>query len=163
MINVFDGEAIVKIYRLLEKRCEVIDKFIKNHAYYFGPCSAEYGAIDVCNNIIDLIEKKNELINLKVIADEALSRLSEQDRKVLFIKMHYNISMAELCGVLDLKERTAFRRIERAFENFSQALNASRYVNKLEKILRSHEWIAKIREDVKDRRIAFRPAMVNSI
>lgn len=163
MINIFDGEAMIKIYRTLQKRCDVIDKFINNHAYYFGPCTAEYGALDVYDSIMDLMAKKNELINLKIIIDDAISKLDDCDKKVLFIKMNYNISINEMCGVLELKERTAFRRIERAFANFSQALNASRYVSKLEKILNSQEWICRIREEVKDRRLSFKPIAVSSL
>ena len=42
-----------------------------------------------------------------------------QHKKVIFIKMHYNLSMAEICEILELKERTAFRRIERAISNLT--------------------------------------------
>ena len=77
MIDIYDSEAITKIYRLIEKKCEAIDRFIKNHAYYFGPCTDDYGALDVCNNILDLMERKNKLINLKVVVDSAIKSLSE--------------------------------------------------------------------------------------
>ena len=30
MIDIYDSEAIVKIYRLLCKKCDAIDKFISN-------------------------------------------------------------------------------------------------------------------------------------
>ena len=45
--------------------------------------------------------------------------------------MNYKISMSEICGILNLKERTAFRRIERAYENLAEALNKSKYCDKL--------------------------------
>ena len=127
MINIYDSEALIKVYRLLNKKCEAIDKFITNHALYFGPTSEEYCALDVCNNIIDLMERKNQLINLKIIIDSAIKTLSEKDKKILYIKMHYKISMLELCGILEIKERTAFRMIERAYENLTEALNKSKY------------------------------------
>jgi len=156
MIDIYDSEAIVKIYRLLSKKCEAIDNFIKNHALYFGTNTYEFGAIDVCNNIIDLITRKNQLINLKVIVDSAIHKLSEKDKQVLFIKMNYNLSMNEICGVLNLKERTAFRRIEQAFENLADALNNSKYCNRLEKILFNEQWIKDVKETVKEHRLAYR-------
>lgn len=156
MIDIYDSETLVKIYRLLRKKCEAIDRFINNHALYFGPCTAEYGSLDVCNNIIELMTRKNQLINLKIIVDGAIKTLSEKDKKILFIKMNYNLQMSEICGVLDLKERTAFRRIEKAFENLAEALNNSKYKNKLCKIIDSEEWIQDIKEEVKERRMAFR-------
>ncbi len=156
MIDVYDAEALIKIYRMLRKRCEALDRFIENHAYYFSTSSEELGSLDVCNNIIDLMTRKNQLINLKLIIDRAISTLSENDKKILYIKMNYTISMAEICGIFNLKERTAFRRIEKAFENLSLALNSSKYINKLEKIIDSEDWITNIRREVKDRRMSYR-------
>ncbi len=156
MIDIYDSEALIKIYRLLRKKCDAIDKFIHNHALYFGPCTAEYGALDVCNNIIELMTRKNQLINLKIIIDKAIESLNEKDKKILFIKINYNLQMNEICGILDLKERTAFRRIEKAFENLAEALNNSKYYVKLQKIIDSEDWIQDIKEEVKERRLAFK-------
>lgn len=154
MIDIYDSETLIKIYRLLTKKCEAIDKFILNHATYFGPVTAEYDANDVYNNIIDLMAKKNQLINLKIIIDSAINRLTEQDKKVLFLKMHYNLQMSEICGILELKERTAFRRIEHAFQNLADMLNRSKYLLKLEKIMQE-EWISSIKDEIKSRRMSF--------
>lgn len=156
MIDVYDSEAIVKIYRLLTKKCEAIDRFINNHALYFTNNAYEFGAVDVCNNIIDLMTRKNQLINLKLIVDSAIHKLCEKDKQVLFIKMNYNLSMDEICGILDLKERTAFRRIEHAFSNLAEALNNSKQSSRLERILFSEQWIKDIKERVKEHRLAYR-------
>ncbi len=156
MIDIYDSEAIIKIYRMLAKRCDAIDRYINNHAYYFGSSTSEYGSLDVYNNIIDLIERKNQLINLKVIIDNAIGSLDVDDKKILYVKMNYTISMAELCGILDLKERTAFRHIERAFYNLTDALNNSKYIEKLIQILESEIWISNIRKEVRERRMAFK-------
>ena len=165
MIDIFDSEAIIKSYRLLRKKCDAINKFIENHAFYFGTGCNEYGALDVCNNIIDLMERKNQLINFKIIVDSAIKTLDEKDKKLLFIKMHYNLSMQELCGILDLKERTAFRHIEKAVCNLTNALNNSKYYNKLEKILKTEAWITAFKPEIKDRRMSYRNnnQMVNSL
>lgn len=156
MINIYDSEALVKVYRMLNKKCEAIDHFIREHALYFGPNTVEYGAEDVCNNILDLIARKNQLINLKIIIDSAIKNLSVNDKKILFIKMHYSISMEELCAVLELKQRTAFRHIERAYENLCGVLNNSKYLGKLEYILSMEDWINAIREEVREYRMAFK-------
>lgn len=163
MIDIYDSETIVKGYRLLSKKCEAIDRFIKNHALYFGPCTEEYGSLDVCNNILDLMERKNKLINFKLIVDNAISKLDEKDKKILFIKINYNISMNELCGILDIKERTAFRRIERAFYNLAESINKSKFLNKLENIMSCEDWLINMKEDVKTRRLAFKQEEVNSL
>lgn len=156
MIDIYDSETLIKIYRLLKRKCEAIDKFIQNHALYFGPCTVEYGALDVCNNIIELMTRKNQLINLKIIIDSAVKTLSEKDKKILLIKMNYNIQISEICEILELKERTAFRRIEKAFENLTEAFNNSKYNSKLLKIINEEEWIKNAKEEVKERRLAFK-------
>ncbi len=156
MLNIYDSEAIIKIYRLLQKRCDVIDRFIKNHAYYFGPYTEEYGAVEIYNSIIELMERKNQLINLKIIVDSAVSKLGDNDRKILLIKMKYNLSMVEICGILELKERTAFRRIEQAFSHLTDELNRSNYIDKLYDIIEKEEWIVNIRHNVMERRQAYR-------
>ena len=156
MIDIYDCEALVKIYRLLDKKCTIIDKFINNHAYYCGPYSEEYSAVDVYNDILDLMERKNHLINIKLMLDTALNRLVVEDKKVLLIKLNYNISMSEFCAVLNLKERTAFRRIEHAFLCLTDAINQSKYASKLEEIINKEEWIRAVCQDVKERRQAFK-------
>jgi hypothetical protein len=77
--------------------------------------------------------------------------------------MNYNISMAELCGVLELKERTGFRWVEKAFEDLTIALNKSKYVDKLSSILHGEEWLTRIVDEVADRRMAYRSLSVNSL
>lgn len=156
MIDIYDSETIIKTYRLLNKKCEAIDKFIENHAFYFGCTSEEYGTADVCNSILDLIERKNQLINFKLIVDNSLNHLDDEDKKILFVKMNYDISMAEICGVLELKERTAFRRIERAILNLTNKLNASKYAYKLEHILNNEEWLSNIKNITKKRRMSYK-------
>lgn len=156
MIDIYDCEALVKIYRLLEKRCAIIDKFINNHAYYCGPYSEEYSAVDVYNDILNLMERKNHLINIKLMMDEAIKKLPSEDKKVVYVKINYNISMSELCGILNIKERTAFRRIEHAFETLANEMNHSKYAKKLSIIIEKEDWIKAIKQEVKQRRLAFK-------
>ena len=107
------------------------------------------------------MERKNQLINLKIIMDTAIKKLNDIDKKVLYIKMNYNLQMNDLCGILELKERTAFRRVENAFKNFADELNRSKHISKLLKIIREEEWIQDIRDEIIERRMAFRNRTVS--
>lgn len=156
MINCYESEAIIKSYRFLNKKCEAIDRFIKNHALYFGPTCEEFGAIDVYSNILELMTRKNKLINFKLIVDDAINKLSDTDKKILYIKMNYNISVEEVCGILNLKERTVFRHIERAFSNFAEILNSSKHLKQLEDIISNEEWIRALCVNVKTHREAYK-------
>lgn len=70
--------------------------------------------------------------------------------------MKYSISINEICGILGLKERTAFRRIEHAYANLADNLNKSKYSEKLRKIMDEETWITDVRDEVKERRMAFK-------
>lgn len=156
MFDVFDSETIVKIYRMLKKKCDAIDHFIDNHAIYYGPDTAEFNSFDVYNNILDLMARKTQLINLKVIVDSAIKTLDENVKKVLLLKMNYNLSTTELCGILEVKERTLFRWIERAYSDLTNALNNSIYCGKLADIISHESWIKEMNNDVKLRRLALK-------
>ena len=163
MIDIYDTEALINVYRMLDKKCRAIDRFINNHAYYFGPCTEEFGALDVCNNIIDLMTRKNQLINLKLIMDSAIDRLEDNDKKVIYLKTRYSLSTIDLCDVLEVKERTVFRRVEHAIVSLTSLLNKSKYIDKLEGIIDDEFWISSIRDELKDRRIAYKTAHQVSI
>ena len=159
MIDIYDCETLVKIYRLLNKKCDSIDNFINKHAFSFECASGEYGTENICHSIIDLMTRKNQLINLKIILDTAVETLNDEDRKIIEIKMHYSLTVDEICGVLELGKRTAFRHIERAFANLTQALNGSKYLPKLENIIDSEVWIVRQKDDIRARRSAFKTVM----
>jgi len=159
MIDIYDSETLVKVYGTLSKKCESIDKFIENYAYHFGNSGCEFGASDVCDSIIQLMGRKNQLINLKIILDETIKLLNERDKKIILIKMNYNLSILDCCLVLNLKERTAFRYLERAFKNLTIAINNSKYLKKLEEILQNEIWISKYKEHTKTRRLNYKTAL----
>ncbi len=148
-IDVFDSETIIKSYRLLSKKCDAIDRFIKDNALYFGAPTAEFGASDICDTIIDLMEHKNQLINFKLIVDRIVAQLPESDQQVLLMKMNYEAVSAEMCcGVLELKSRTLFRHIERALSNFTAALNKSKYKRKIYEILNTEDWLIRVKNEI---------------
>lgn len=162
MIDIYDSEALVKCYRLLNKKCNAIDKFIENHSLYYGTSAIEYGSLDVFNNIIELMTRKNQLINLKVILDSAINSLDEKDKQIILVKINYRLNMEEFCQLLSLKERTAFRWIERAFVNLTKALNNSKYLDKLVNIMNKEIWITNFKDSVKDRRLAYKREMATN-
>ncbi len=164
MIDIYDSEALVKCYRLLNKKCNAIDKFIQNHSLYYGSSAIEYGSLDVFNNILDLMTRKNQLINLKIILDNAINSLSDKDKQIILIKINYRLNINELCELLSLKQRTAFRWIDRAIANLTDALNNSKYLDKLVNIMNKEIWITNLKESVKDRRLAYnKKAVANNL
>lgn len=156
-ITKYDCEGIVSFYHSLNNMCLQIDSSILNmgtaYSYNFIDSDAEY----VIENILDSIERKNKYINLKIFFDRGMSKLKTKYRQVLLLKTHYQkMSMQEICGILNLKERTLFRRIEKGYEELSEILNADKDKQRFVQLLNNDIKLKKIITDVSQRRKAYK-------
>ena len=149
-----DAKVLIMAYRWIEKNCNLIDEFVYKHSINFGPSPEYCSTYDVTNNIIDLIERKNRLINLKLILDELIDELSVEDKKILLAKMKFNLSMKLICEAFKMPSlRTAFRRIDKAIQSFTIHANNSQYKAKLEYMLDKEYWTANIRKNMEEKNV----------
>jgi len=143
-----DSKVLISAYRFIERNCDLINEFVYKHAINFGPSPEYCSTYDVTNNIINLIERKNRLINLKLIMDQIVDELNEDDKMVILSKMRYNLSMKSFCEMFEISSmRTAFRRVQTALEHFTMYANSSPYRQKLEYLLDNEQWIMAMRRD----------------
>ena len=151
---IHDSKTLLTAYRWIEKNCDLIDEFVYKHAVNFGPSPEFCSTYDVTSNIIDLIERKNRLINLKLMIDDLINGLELQDKKILLAKIRYNLTMENFCKLMSIPSmRTGFRQINKALEHFTMRANSSPYKEKLEHILDSEYWIANIRRNLNDNKV----------
>lgn len=149
MLIIEDMKVLVSAYRFIERNCDLIDEFVYKHAVNFGPSPEYCSTYDVTNNIIDLMERKNRLINFKLMIDELVNSLSVEERKIIVAKMRYNLSMVSACKVLQLPSlRTAFRKMKSAMENLTELANNSKYQKRLSFMLNNEEWLTNLRERI---------------
>lgn len=148
MLDINDAKVLISAYRYIEKNCDLINEFVYKHAVNFGPSPEYCSTYDVTNNIINLIERKNRLINLKLIIDELVDGLNQDDKMIILSKMRYNLSMKSFCQVFEMPSvRTAFRRVQTALERFTLHANGSKYKEKLEYLLDNEYWIVALRRE----------------
>lgn len=148
MLVINDTKVLISAYRLIEKNCDLINEFVYKHAINFGPSPEYCTTYDVTNNIINLMERKNRLINLKLMIDELVSKLNQSDKAIILAKMRFNLSIKSFCQVFQMPSvRTAFRRIQSALEHFTIHANNSEYKEKLEYLLENEHWIATMRAE----------------
>lgn len=151
MLNLEDSKTLISAYRFIEKNCDLIDEFVYRHSINFGPSPEYYSTFDVANNIIDLIERKNRLINLKLMIDQLIDALSIEDKKIILAKMRYNLSMRTISKMFEIPSlRTAFRRMNKALQNFTMQANNSRYRDRLEHVIDDEYWISNIRKSIQE-------------
>ena len=149
MLDINDAKVLISAYRFIEKNCDLIIEFVYKHAINFGPSPEYCSTYDVTNNIINLIERKNRLINLKLIIDELVEGLDKQDREIIIAKLRYDLSIKSFCQMFDMPSvRTAFRRIQTAVERFTRRANTSPYKQKLEYLLDNENWIIALRREI---------------
>lgn len=148
MLIINDAKVLISAYRFIEKNCNLINEFVYKHAINFGPSPEYCTTYDVTNNIIDLIERKNRLINLKLMIDELVAELNNVDKLIILSKMRFNLSMKSFCQLFKMPStRTAFRRIQTALEHFTIHANNSPYKEKLEYLLDNEHWIVAMRRE----------------
>ncbi len=149
-----DSKTLITAYRWIEKNCDLIDEFVYKHAVNFGPSPEFCSTYDVTSNIIDLIERKNRLINLKLMIDDLINGLDVQDKKIILAKMRYNLTMETFCKLMSIPSmRTGFRRINKALQHFTIHANNSPYRKKLEHILDNEYWISNIRKNMSESKV----------
>ncbi len=79
------------------------------------------------NRIIDLTDRKRKIVNLKVIVEEVISRLSKGDRRVLTLVYIDGVRSEDASNLLGVSLRTFFRKKVNALREFSLILQALGY------------------------------------
>ena len=148
MLVIDDVKVLISAYRFIERNCDLINEFVYKHAINFGPSPEYCSTYDVTNNIINLIERKNRLINLKLIIDQLVQELNKEDRLIIMAKMRFDLTTKTFCQMFNYSSaRTAFRRMQNAIERFTKHANNSPYKEKLEYLLNNEHWIVAMRRE----------------
>ena len=81
------------------------------------------------NKIIDLIDRKRKMVNLKVIAEDVVSRLKKSDRRLITLVFFDGIKSEVVAEMMGISLRTFFRRKANALNQFTLILEALGYDN----------------------------------
>lgn len=140
-ISIF-GRALLNLYKYLEPMTVSIDKLIATKTENFSVSMGE-NMESLSNEIINLTERKVSLINIKVLIDKAIARLSKGNKKMIILRYIDNMSINDLSELLGISQRTYFRKINSAFAAFCNMLAFENTLNKdlLSKYLRER-WFA---------------------
>ncbi len=137
------GKTLLSVYRYLQTMANSIDNLIKrigiNSAFNNSIYNATYKDT---NKIIELTERKIKIINLKVLTEKALNGLSEKHKKILVLCYVDNLNYKKIIEILNISERTYFRRKEMAIASFSNLLAVFGFdAKKLSDYLKHENWI----------------------
>lgn len=151
MIQICDGQALINAYKLLERTCNAIDDYVISYAENFGPDPSMDSTESITNKMIDLIARKNKLINLKIFIENCVEKMPDKFRKIIVLKLNYRCKASILMQILNLPERTYFRRMNQALEIFVDIVNNNNTKFDIDNIFLSEEWIANISKKFKEK------------
>ena len=140
MIDKRNAQSILYSYRYLFRTCKMIDNMINNYATNFGVSFDNSDTETLSNKIIDLIQRKKYLINLKVYIDKVISLTDGVTQKVLVLMSQYNYDIKKVQKTFNVCERTAFRYMKRALEDFVSVANRVKGID-LDELSRNDAWI----------------------
>ena len=123
------SKTILSVYKYLEAISKAIDNIIIkksiNSAFYNnGRFASTY---ECANEIINLTERKVNLINLKVLTEKTLMKLEPMQRKILTLTYIDNVSKEEVCNLLEISTRSYFRKRNEGIKSFVKHLTMQGY------------------------------------
>lgn len=117
-------KSFLHIYHVIPSIINSIDKLIllkSANSSYFSD-GAKNSTLNQIEGIIDLSQKKINLINLKVLSDETLLDMKKQTSKLLVIRYINNVSCKKAIELSGLSRRSYFRMLNKALEEFEKIL-----------------------------------------
>ena len=139
-------KTIFMIYRHLPRIIDSIDKVFQARALNGGVMSGSaisYNNVyNLSDNLLKLTERKNALINLKVLTDSIIKGIDKKLAKILILRYIDGFNFKMLAEHFNISERTAYRRIDEALTMASMALEGLGYdKEKIEKEYKEEAWL----------------------
>ena len=136
-------KTLLVSYSHLETICGAIDKTVLSCG--LSSCNTYCDAEFVANKMINLIERKKFLINLKVLIDNALSKIKNSFARVLMLKYVDGVDSKLASEVMKISPRTYFRQINAGLDSLWGALLHMGYNTlSLYELLKDENWILEI-------------------
>ena len=125
------SKSMLTIYKYLSTMSKSIDRVIEENSKNSNSVvlqryqTTQYQA----SKIIDLIDRKRKMVNLKVIAEDVVSRLKKSDRRIITLVFFDGIKSEVVAEMMGISLRTFFRRKSNALKQFTLILEALGYDN----------------------------------
>lgn len=128
--------------RVARKIDEIIMKKATASVYVTSKNLMEQSSENVSNFILNMSESKVNLINLNTICVSGLKGIDKVSAKILILKHIDGQSGAEISKLLNLSDRTYYRRLNTAYENLALWLRKNKYTPEFfEKHFSKEGWI----------------------
>jgi hypothetical protein len=144
-------KTLLYTYKYLNRITDGIDQMVEKHAinsfYFCNSNLCDNSTMVIADKIIEMIERKKRLINIKVLVDKSLLSCDRANAQILVERFIDDDSAEVVAKRRGINIRTFFRKQERAENDFySQMARLGYGVDMLEKYLASEGWIIDVFE-----------------
>ncbi|MBE5757479.1 MAG: hypothetical protein E7345_00925 [Clostridiales bacterium] len=118
------SKSALSIYRYLESMAETVDKrILKTGTSSNSEGLQRYQSTYLqTGQMIEFIERKRKLINLKVAVEDALTGISLNDRRLLVLTFVDGVTSVIVAELMNISLRTFFRRKVSALQSFTNKM-----------------------------------------
>lgn len=104
--------TMLKKFRELDPLISTLNKSITNQAVNSYHYDLSYGVDKLADNIIEMIERKRILYNLKTIVKQSVRKLNKLDQKVFDLFFVQKQKSATIADTLKINKMTAYRMVQ---------------------------------------------------
>ena len=140
MLDKKHAQSLLYSYRYLFKTCDLIDKTINNYATNFGVMYTHADTETLAEKMIDLMQRKKHLINLKLYIDKVISLTNDTSKKILVLMSQFEFKIGKIQEIFDVSERTAFRYMKTAVDEFVSVANRVKGID-MDALQQNDSWI----------------------
>ena len=106
------SKSALSIYKYLEKMTDTIDKLIMDISTHSNSQTMQKNqtTFNQTRKIIEFLDRKRKMINLKVAVEESLDKLNKTDKRILGLVFIDGIKSEMVAQFLGVSLRTFFRK-----------------------------------------------------
>lgn len=145
------SKSALTIYRYLESMSNTIERIVNESGTNSNrkDMMTYRNTYSQTNKMIDLLERKRKIINLKLVVEESLNTLSVNQKRILTLSYIDGIKSHYIAELLGLSLRTFFRQKLKALEMFCEAMEELGYgLNFLKNNYTQEQWFSSVYNEV---------------
>lgn len=144
------ARIILSTYKNIERVVNSLDRTINCIAMQGANGRNSYISTEkIVNKIIDIIYRKEGLINLKVIADDVLKCMKKEYVQLLKLKFIKHKKFQEIADIQGISLRTVFRHYDKALNQFNNILKLKGFTDeKLNEEYKDEPYLDKIKAKI---------------
>ena len=115
------SKSALSIYKYLSTMAKSIDKTVLDlgKSSHITSLHRQHNTYNQAGNLIELVDRKRKMINLKIIIEEVLAKMEKEDRRIISLVYMDGVKSETIAKILGVSIRTFFRKKLIAIQNFT--------------------------------------------